>query len=65
MLEKIGIDAGKVWSVLDESGEQSIKELRKASGLIYNDIYAALGWLAREGKIVLENKNDELYITLV
>ena len=64
MLETIGINAGKVWSILDESGNQSIKELRKASELVYYDLYAALGWLARENKIVLENKNDELYIKL-
>lgn len=64
MLETIGINAGKVWLVLDESGNQSIKELRKASGLIYYDLYAALGWLARENKITLEEKNDELYVKL-
>ena len=64
MLETIGINAGKVWSILDESGEQSIKELRKASGLVYYDLYAALGWLARENKVVLEEIKDELHIKL-
>lgn len=64
MVEQIGINAGKVWSILDETGYQNVKELKKVSKLIYNDLYAALGWLAREGKIVLEIVDKEQFVGL-
>ncbi|NMB05090.1 MAG: winged helix-turn-helix domain-containing protein, partial [Bacteroidales bacterium] len=51
MIEKIGINAGKVWTILDENGRQNVKEVKKAAKLTDKDLYAALGWLAREGKV--------------
>lgn len=65
MIETIGINAGKVWSVLDANGRQNIKEVKDATKLTYNNLYAALGWLAREGKITLETEKKETYISLV
>jgi len=29
MIEKIGINAGKVWTVLDEMGRQNVKDVKK------------------------------------
>lgn len=58
MIETIGTNAGKVWTALEKKGRQNIKDVRKATKLTEKDTYAALGWLAREGKITLE-KNDE------
>ncbi len=65
MVETIGINAGKVWSVLDETGRQNVKDLKDTTKLTYNNLYAAIGWLAREGKIVLETENKEVFISLV
>ena len=64
MIEKIGNNAGKVWTVLDEAGRQNVKEVKKTTKLTDKDLYAAIGWLAREGKISLEEVAKELYITL-
>ncbi len=64
MIEKIGINAGKVWTVLDEAGRQNLKEIKKATKLTDKDLYAALGWLAREGKIALEEVEKELFVSL-
>jgi len=64
MIEKIGANAGKVWSVLDVNGRQNVKEIKKASKLTDRDLYAALGWLAREGKVVFETVEKELFISL-
>lgn len=64
MIEKIGINAGKVWTILDEAGRQNVKELKKATKLTDKDLYAAIGWLAREGKIALEEVEKELFISL-
>ncbi|KAA6301832.1 MAG: hypothetical protein EZS26_001995 [Candidatus Ordinivivax streblomastigis] len=65
MKEKIGIDAGSVWSVLSESGAKSLKELKKLAKLTEKDLYAALGWLAREGKLSFEDQEGETYVTLL
>ena len=64
MIEKIGINAGKLWIVLDESGRQNMKEIKKVTKLTDKDLYTALGWLAREGKITLEEVEKELFISL-
>jgi len=64
MKEKIGNDAGLVWKVLDAQGVKSVKELKKATKLIDKEIYAAIGWLAREEKLVFQEENDNLYLSL-
>jgi hypothetical protein len=64
MIEKIGINAGKVWTILDERGRQNVKEVKKAAKLTDKDLYAAIGWLGREGKVVMEEVEKEIYISL-
>jgi len=64
MIEKIGINAGKVWTVLDEMGRQNVKDVKKTTNLTNKDLYAAIGWLAREGKVAMEEVDKELYISL-
>jgi len=64
MVEKIGINAGKVWSELDTAGTQNVKEVKKVTKLTDKDLYAALGWLAREGKIALLEDGKELIVSL-
>jgi hypothetical protein len=64
MLEKIGNDAGSIWKMLDEKGIQSIKDLKRKAQLKDKEIYAAIGWLAREEKLVFIEKDDELYLSL-
>ena len=64
MVEKIGINAGKVWTQLAKEGRVNIKALKKAVNITYNDLYAALGWLAREEKLILENEGKEIFVSL-
>jgi hypothetical protein len=64
MLEKIGNDAGLVWNVLNETGVKSIKDLKKTVKMTDKDIYAAIGWLAREEKLVFIEKENELHLSL-
>lgn len=63
-IEKIGNNAGLVWTAL-ENGELEVKALKNATKLIYNDLYAALGWLAREEKLNFREEGKDLYISLV
>lgn len=52
MIELIGTNAGKVWNALHEGGKMSLKALKKATKIkAEKDMYAALGWLAKEGKL--------------
>jgi len=64
MKEKIGTDAGHIWKVLDEQGAKSIKELKKLTKLTEKEIYAAIGWLAREEKLLFDKKEDDTTISL-
>ena len=64
MKEKIGIDAGQVWKILDAQGTKSVKELKKATKLIDKEIYAAIGWLAREEKLVFHKEEDDWFLSL-
>jgi len=62
--EKIGINAGTVWSALAD-GELNVKAVKKATKLTEKDINLALGWLAREGKISFNEVEGELFVALV
>lgn len=65
MIEKMGVNAGKVWTLLDQTGRQNVKDLKKSSKLTDKDLFAALGWLAREEKIALEEQGKDLFVSLV
>lgn len=64
MIETFGINAGRVWSYLDENGRLHLREVKKATKLTDKNLYAALGWLAREGKIKLEEVDKDLFVEL-
>jgi hypothetical protein len=65
MIELIGTNAGIVWNALNDGGKMSVKTLKKATKIkLDKDLYAALGWLAKEGKLTFEEKSNELYVAL-
>lgn len=51
LTDKIGVDAGKVWNVLNSQGDIDISTITKIAQINKRDAYSALGWLAREDKI--------------
>lgn len=61
--EVFGVNAGKVWKALKEAGRPlTVKEIVGATGLKLTDVYGALGWLGREGKIeIIREKKKLLY----
>ncbi|MDO9154160.1 MAG: winged helix-turn-helix domain-containing protein [Paludibacter sp.] len=61
--EKIGINAGQIWNVL-QNGEQNVKAIKKATKLSEKDLNLALGWLAREGKLNFSEVEGELFVNL-
>ena len=60
----IGENAGVVWDSLDSLGENTAIRIAKNTKLKLNDVYAALGWLAREGKIIAFKKNSRVIYRL-
>ncbi|MBE6330881.1 MAG: hypothetical protein E7070_01040 [Bacteroidales bacterium] len=65
MIEIFGNNAGLVWNALNAANGQSGKALKKATKLKEKELYAALGWLAREGKINVESAGDDIVVTLL
>lgn len=65
--EKIGCYAGLVWNALNEADVLGTKQIKKMTKLKDKEIYAAIGWLAREGKVNIEESEDgkELLVSLV
>jgi len=53
----IGVYAGKVWRVLDVWDGADFVTIKRLSGLNDFDIHCALGWLGREDKIVVDDRN--------
>ena len=62
--ETIGANAGIVWNLLNEAKEQTCKALKKASKLKDKDLFLALGWLAREGKIRFTDTENDVIVEL-
>lgn len=61
---EISSNAAKVWKLLNEQGEQSLKELKNKLELTERDMYSALRGLARENKIYQLDNGDEWLISL-
>ena len=55
-INNIGINAGLVWTALNTNGRMTEAKLKKETGLASAEFFAALGWLAREGKLNLETE---------
>ncbi len=47
----IGKDAGKIWRTLEIWGEVDAQSLSLLSRIVEQDVFSAVGWLAREGKV--------------
>ncbi|MFA5859992.1 MAG: winged helix-turn-helix domain-containing protein [Elusimicrobiota bacterium] len=52
--EIIGTVAGKVWQYLNTNGATAVLKLKFELSLDNRMLFLSLGWLAREGKIVLQ-----------
>jgi hypothetical protein len=54
LTDKIGRDAGKIWELLVTEDKIDTNYISKLTKMNEKDIYSALGWLAREGKIEMK-----------
>ena len=66
--EVIGLNAGKVWEALNAADAMGVKQLKKVTKLKEKEMFAAIGWLAREDKINIQADDKdpkELILSLV
>ena len=64
MTDEIGTAAGTIWSALHAHGEMTLKGLKDKTGLKAPMFDWAIGWLAREGNIVLAAEKKTYRIRL-
>lgn len=65
-VETIGTWAGAAWNALnDANGTLGVKGLKKATKLKEKELYAAIGWLAREGKVNVNETETEIEVALI
>lgn len=60
----IGTNAGILWRLMSNNMSWNYKELKDRSNLSDKDLWAALGWLARENKIEFDtnSKEEKVYL---
>ena len=63
--EKAGELAGKIWEALNEGGELTGKEIKKAIKTRSDkDLYLGLGWLLREDKLNVTEGEQDITVSL-
>ena len=64
MQEEIGSTAGMIWHTLDAKGELSLAQLKKQVNGKTPIFDWAIGWLAREDKVVITQEKRSFCIRL-
>ena len=60
MITRIGIVAGEIWHYLDEHGPSTLSNMSAKIEETRDMILMSLGWLAREGHVVVNDEKDYL-----
>lgn len=58
---EIKLNARRIWNLLSDNDRWSYEKLKQATGLDEFNLHAALGWLAREDKIIIEETRNSYY----
>ena len=64
MITEIGIIAGDIWHYLDQHGEVGLEELIRGIGKPRDNVLMSLGWLAREGHVVVLQEGGQFRVSL-
>ena len=64
MITEIGIVAGEMWHYLDEHGESKFSAMLKTIDRPRELALMSLGWLAREGHVLVRQVGSELHVAL-
>jgi hypothetical protein len=64
MITEIGITAGDIWHYLDQHGKSSLKDVVKGIDADKDRALMSVGWLAREGHIIVERTASDYQVSL-
>jgi hypothetical protein len=64
MITEIGITAGDIWHYLDTHNKSSLKDIVSGINTEKDRVLMSIGWLAREGHIIVEKSGLEYQIYL-
>jgi len=64
MITEIGIVAGEIWHFLDQNQEVTLSKIISNIDRPRDNILMSLGWLAREGHILLLQDKKDYRISL-
>lgn len=63
-VKQIGQTAGIIWHLLDEKAPLSLAQVIKQTGESRDLVMLALGWLAREDKVVIDSESRGRMVAL-
>ena len=64
MITEIGIIAGDIWHFLDQYGEVTLNALVQGIDKPRDNVLMSLGWLAREGHVLVTQVEEDYKISL-
>ncbi len=64
MITEIGIVAGEIWHHLDNHGESKFADVIRSIERPRELALMSLGWLAREGHVIVRQQGQEMEVTL-
>ena len=64
MITEIGIAAGEIWHYLDSHGRTKLEEILTSIDKPRDLLLMSIGWLAREGHILLNDEGEGHYLSL-
>lgn len=64
MIIEIGIVAGEIWHYLDQHGEVTLSKIVSSIDRPRDNILMSLGWLAREGHVLLSQEGKDYKVAL-
>jgi hypothetical protein len=62
LTNEIGHNAGKVWQVMNIWGEIDASTIKKLADINDEKFYCALGWLAKEDKLIIDEDSTKYNI---
>ncbi|MFA6078344.1 MAG: winged helix-turn-helix domain-containing protein [Candidatus Omnitrophota bacterium] len=64
MITEIGITAGDIWHYLDQHGKSPLKAIAQGIGAERDNVLMSIGWLAREGHVIVEGSGPDYQVYL-
>ena len=64
MITEIGITAGDIWHYLDQHGKSSLTQVTRGIDTDRDRVLMSIGWLAREGHVIVERAGTDHQVYL-